>query len=519
MYNAGGSSSRVSIRTLDLVVVRIQTRRRSHSIRKRLSAAIRATRSSGPHTPAVPTSGTDRDPDQDTFLRARAASQMTSNIPFIKIELKDAKIWKFEASQEEQERLYIAASSQRDAINADLNPAGSYTLGANNCGTWAQSMIVSQDLEWPFGTSVCNFGVGIGGPGDIGARSLTIGAAAAGEVKRAMLKLQQKTVPTRKNWVDIYNQTMSKTSDAVIAKSFGRRPPLLILFFIAVACQQSAHSTSAEPISLKARLHRSGAGVWETRRSPTSGIEVAVPRDLCGFVDEPTLGVTISLHTVHRQRGVLDDKKCLMQIEIERMNQQRFDKERGPAALSIEDDHPKAKYWRWDLQRHHMISRFDEREFTYYRYDVECSDGDLLTARATVANVYEGNVSLYDKEDDAFVRRILRSLRCTNANSHALPTGRAGAGRDLGSRRTADRNLGPPGLAARRTSNGARVRRERAGMTRRRERSSALIRWATAYAASTTPERAWSRCGQARRTTPSVRGLSITSFSRGASTG
>jgi hypothetical protein len=76
-------------------------------------------------------------------------------------------IWRIDASQAEQQALYIAAIRQRDAINSGANPFGSYYVFHRNCGTWARSMLTKQGLKWPAGMWRYNaLGAGIGGPQD-----------------------------------------------------------------------------------------------------------------------------------------------------------------------------------------------------------------------------------------------------------------------------------------------------------------------------------------------------------------
>ncbi len=129
----------------------------------------------------------DAKPDQETFVRARTALNMKSPVPFIKFEASGAKIWRIPATQEQQEQLYIAAIAERNSINSGLNQSGSYLLGTNNCGSWAQSMIERAGLPWPMAARVCNLGgAGVGGPADVVTPALTGGLAIVGVARKKL---------------------------------------------------------------------------------------------------------------------------------------------------------------------------------------------------------------------------------------------------------------------------------------------------------------------------------------------
>jgi hypothetical protein len=185
---------------------------------------------------------------------------------------------------------------------------------------------------------------------------------------------------------------------------------VLLVGLAGSACGRGSRGADTE-IPLTRLLRRSATTAWETRRSAGSRLEVEVPRDLCGFVDRPTLGVFIAMHTVPPPPGVFADKKCLLEIQIDRKKQE--DLTGGEEAVTNTAlDETLRKFQQWALQRHDSVSRFDGGQFSHYRYDVGCPDGDMLSAMATVTNVYEGGVSLYEKDDEAIVRRVFGSLRC-----------------------------------------------------------------------------------------------------------
>lgn len=187
----------------------------------------------------------------------------------------------------------------------------------------------------------------------------------------------------------------------------------LILMVSAFSAGCERPMGNEKQLSVKQRLHRSGREGWETRKSRALGIELGVPRDLCAFADAPELGMAIDLHTLDRPRNTLADKKCLLRLKIERLRKNDFEQRVKEWTMSTGDDAAEnVRYWSWRSQRHVVVSRFDEDAHTYYRYDVECANGDIASTSTAVTNVYERGVSLYEKEDEAFVRRMLGSLRC-----------------------------------------------------------------------------------------------------------
>lgn len=158
-------------------------------------------------------------------------------------------------------------------------------------------------------------------------------------------------------------------------------------------------------------LRRSDTTSWEKKQLTATGIEIEVPTGRCAFGDEPSLGAGVGLHTLPPPRGVFDDARCLLQVNIRRMTGEKFQNESAREPIVRKAD-PDEKYRQWTSRRHDSIDRWDEGQYTVYRYDLQCPDGDVVWTLTNVTNVYEGGVSLYAKEDDAIVRRMLTSLRC-----------------------------------------------------------------------------------------------------------
>src|SRR5438552_1580731 len=186
----------------------------------------------------------------------------------------------------------------------------------------------------------------------------------------------------------------------------------VVLSSVVLSCGRESFSGTGDVIPVTKLLRRSSTAKWETKRATATGVQVDVPTDLCGFLDDAALGAVIRLHTLPPPPGVLDDKRCLLEMKIERMKKDVFERERASDSLKTATNDPNAAYWTWNLHRHNAISRFDDPKYAYYRYDLDCPAGDVVWTRTSVMKVYEGGVSLYDQEDDAIVRRILGALRC-----------------------------------------------------------------------------------------------------------
>jgi hypothetical protein len=158
------------------------------------------------------------------------------------------------------------------------------------------------------------------------------------------------------------------------------------------------------------RLHRSDLSTWETRQSGASGLRFQAPTDMCYFMDNPTLGVGIELNALASPAGVVDDDRCLLHVEMRRLSKTEYEEQNVPDPLgrSARND--------WIRQRHASIGRFDSGQYTYYRYDVGCPNGDVVWTQTEVDNIYnQEGVSLYDQQDEAIVRRILGSVRCVQS--------------------------------------------------------------------------------------------------------
>ena len=178
----------------------------------------------------------------------------------------------------------------------------------------------------------------------------------------------------------------------------------------AVSCSRRS-SLPEEGVPVSQLVRRSNTSVWQTKQFTVSGFQMDVPADLCASGDDASLGAGVALHKLPPPRGVLDDTRCLLQVSIHRMPLERFQSERATDPTGRTGD-VHEKFRRWVYSRHDGVDQWDGEKTTTYRHDVDCPNGDVVTATAQVTHVYENGVSLFVKQDDATVRRMLSSMRC-----------------------------------------------------------------------------------------------------------
>ena len=213
----------------------------------------------------------------------------------------------------------------------------------------------------------------------------------------------------------MHKHTMTSTKGQADDQLMALLIAIVFISVVGLACQRTPVSSGdrGAGMPIAESLRRSGNTSWEVKQSTRTGIQVETPTDLCGFTDEPTLGMAILMHTLPPPSGVLDDKKCLLEMRIERMKRETFERERMVVTGRYKDD----PSWKWMHTRHDSIDRRNEGQYTLFRYDLDCPNGDVIYTLTNVTNVYERGASLYDTQDEAIVRRILGSLRCLDPRS------------------------------------------------------------------------------------------------------
>lgn len=144
--------------------------------------------------------GYNEQEDVEPFLRQRDPGTFK--------EAAAAKIYKLEATAEQQFELYRKVNGLRTRINMfEENPSGTYKVLTNNCGTWAVEMMESVNIPIPSGANMLNcFGSGVGGPQDLMpfTRIITGGAAAYGYTKMGITSaVDQLASAGRSAWESI----------------------------------------------------------------------------------------------------------------------------------------------------------------------------------------------------------------------------------------------------------------------------------------------------------------------------
>jgi hypothetical protein len=143
--------------------------------------------------------------DQRAFVRARA--DLRAGKPFDPPGDRE-RVWRIDATQDEQEALYRLANEQRQFINSGWNVFGDYMLNTNNCGTWARYVLQRGGLGFPAEAEKYNLsGVGVNGAMD------RKGIPAA--VERAVVGVHDAPQKAQRLWEDLDDRIRSWFEDAV----------------------------------------------------------------------------------------------------------------------------------------------------------------------------------------------------------------------------------------------------------------------------------------------------------------
>ena len=130
-----------------------------------------------------------------------------------------------------------------------------------------------------------------------------------------------------------------------------------------------------------------------------------MPTPQCAFMDSESGGIAIDLQGVRAAPGVLADQRCLVEIRIRRVSPDEF------AAGLFGAPKPQSRFAEWLTSRHASLGRYDAPPFQHYRYDVPCSDGDIVSAFANV-RFLDPDADAVNRETEAVVRRVLLSVQC-----------------------------------------------------------------------------------------------------------
>lgn len=155
---------------------------------------------------------------------------------------------------------------------------------------------------------------------------------------------------------------------------------------------------------------------WQPREYGGAGIRIDTPDLLCEEQEAPQ-DLSVGIHEIAQPLGVLDDSLCRLSIRIQRMSRKRFEAEQTIWLTTGPSDPEERERREWIGTFHEEIVRSDTSAYAQYRYDLDCSNGDILRATADVVHVYQDGVSIHESEDEEAVRRIFGSLSCVDPAS------------------------------------------------------------------------------------------------------
>ncbi|HYC60811.1 MAG TPA: hypothetical protein VEK79_14710 [Thermoanaerobaculia bacterium] len=150
---------------------------------------------------------------------------------------------------------------------------------------------------------------------------------------------------------------------------------------------------------------------WDEKHFGEAGVKFEAPAPLCAERESVT-SFSIGIHSVEPPAGVHDDTTCIVTIAGDRMTSDAFEQQQKSLRMVVPDDPVQRRLREWLSAFHDTIDRIDNKDYANYRYDLRCTNGDVLRASAEVLHVYQNGVSVHDAEDEKTVRRILGSLKC-----------------------------------------------------------------------------------------------------------
>jgi hypothetical protein len=157
------------------------------------------------------------------------------------------------------------------------------------------------------------------------------------------------------------------------------------------------------------KLQRTDLSRWKAKTFEEPGIVAKFPVN--AEVHTSPSNVLIQMHGVPPPFGVFDDTRYHLEVSVWRESEEEFERRRDELHRYVPRTPEKeGRFWR--AQRHEMISERYDPPYSYYRYDVACGGGEMLSARVEMFNVIENGQPIYRAADDAAVRRILSSIRC-----------------------------------------------------------------------------------------------------------
>lgn len=180
---------------------------------------------------------------------------------------------------------------------------------------------------------------------------------------------------------------------------------------VAAICAVLCYSCTSPPKAERLfGLHRTDLEKWNVRELPLAQATIEVP-SAAFEVGDGVEEVSISLHPYYPQ--VLDDVRPLINISFKRMTVSGL-KDRLASLLKYHGD----QEMRWRFRVHSQIDRWDDQTVSCYRCDYMIDSNNMWFGLVESISPVMLNSNAHDKEDDAAIRRIMRSFTPYGINTH-----------------------------------------------------------------------------------------------------
>lgn len=164
----------------------------------------------------------------------------------------------------------------------------------------------------------------------------------------------------------------------------------------------------AENLPINTALKRTAYQRWAAREFPGLGAHVEFPSNAYVIAkhDEEQHLLFISLHPLKPPGFILAEPQYLLTVTLKRKSKEQFVKDLNDPFRRNSDE-----FWEWMAKKHASVSRRDVKAVSYFRKDVECKNGDVITLYAELINIYESGFPIYLQDDDQAVQRMFDSVR------------------------------------------------------------------------------------------------------------
>jgi hypothetical protein len=161
----------------------------------------------------------------------------------------------------------------------------------------------------------------------------------------------------------------------------------------------------------RGELRRTDVSEWETRTFQGAGVQIDLPRHVDVARASKEFGLVVMMHSIAPGIGVLADTQFLISLEVSRTTAAEL-AERFESLKDDLDQTPENSLRFWMADRHDTIAARVGDEYSYYRYDITCANGEVLSINVEARHPIIGGVRKFQNEDDITIRRILRSVKC-----------------------------------------------------------------------------------------------------------